>query len=134
MLDIQLLRSDLAAVADRLKARGYELDAAAFKVLEAQRKDVQSKTVYYQSQRNSKSKEIGQAKAKKDEKLVAEIMGEVQEFGGKLKQMEMELETVQAKLEDFLLQIPNVPHASVPLGKSPADNVEARRIGSPRQL
>jgi seryl-tRNA synthetase len=134
MLDIQLLRNDLAAVAERLKARGYELDATAFKALEAQRKDVQSKTEHYQSQRNSKSKEIGQAKAKKDEKLVAEIMAEVQEFGGKLKQMEMELETVQAKLEDFLLQIPNVPHASVPLGKSPADNVEARRIGSPRQF
>src|SRR5215831_8294583 len=104
MLDIQLLRNDLTAVTDRLKARGYELDAAAFKALEAQRKDVQSKTEYYQSQRNAKSKEIGQAKAKKDEKLVAQIMEEVQEFGGKLKELEGQLEVVQSKLQDLLLE------------------------------
>jgi seryl-tRNA synthetase len=134
MLDIQLLRGDLEGVAQKLGLRGFELDTAVFKELEAQRKEIQSATEYYQSQRNAKSKEIGQAKAKKDEKLVAEIMVEVQEFGGKLKQMEAELESVQLKLEDFLLRIPNIAHASVPAGKSPDDNVELRRIGSLRQF
>ena len=134
MLDVQLLRGDLDGVAHKLSARGYELDTATFKELEARRKDVQSRTEYYQSQRNTKSKEIGQAKAKRDERLVAEIMREVQEFGGKLKEMEGELETIQEKLQDFLLQIPNVPHPSVPLGKSSEDNAEARHIGSPRKF
>ena len=134
MLDIQLLRSDLDGVARRLEARGYELDRATFKQLEAQRKDIQSKTEHYQSQRNAKSKEIGQAKAKKDEKAVAEIMSEVQEFGGKLKQMESELEAVQSRLQDLLLGIPNLPDASVPPGKSPEDNREIRRIGVPREF
>ena len=134
MLDVQLLRGDLDGLAHKLSARGYELDTTTFKELEARRKDVQSRTEYYQSQRNTKSKEIGQAKAKRDEKLVAEIMKEVQEFGGKLKEMEGELETIQAKLQDFLLQIPNVPHPSVPLGKSSEDNAEARHIGSPRKF
>jgi seryl-tRNA synthetase len=134
MLDVQLLRGDLDDVARKLSARGYELDAATFKELETKRKDVQSKTEYYQSQRNAKSKEIGQAKAKRDEKSVAEIMKEVQEFGGKLKEMEGELEAIQAKLQDFLLGVPNIPHATVPAGKSSEDNVEARRIGSPAKL
>src|SRR5437879_843977 len=134
MLDIQLLRGDLEGVAQKLGLRGFELDTAVFKELEAQRKEIQSATEYYQSQRNAKSKEIGQAKAKKDEKLVAEIMVEVQEFGGKLTQMEAKLESVQLKFEDFLLRIPNIAHASVPAGKSPDDNVELRRIGSPRQF
>src|SRR5215467_15515930 len=134
MLDIQLLRNDLNSVAQRLRARGYELDTATFKQLEAERKDVQTKTEYYQSQRNAKSKEIGQAKAKRDEKLVAEIMGEVQEFGGKLKELEGQLDVIQSKLQDFLLQIPNVPTADVPLGKSSEDNVEVRRVGSLRKL
>ena len=134
MLDIQLLRGDLEEVSQKLGLRGFELDTAVFKELEAQRKEIQSTTEYYQSQRNAKSKEIGQAKAKKDEKLVAEIMVEVQEFGDKLKQMEAKLESVQLKFEDFLLRIPNIPHTSVPAGKSPDDNIELRRIGSPRQF
>ena len=134
MLDIQLLRNDLENVAQRLRARGYEVDTEIFKELEAERKDVQTKTEYYQSQRNAKSKEIGQAKVKRDEKLVAEIMGEVQEFGGKLKELESRLEIIQSKLQEFLLQIPNVPSSEVPIGKSSEDNVEVRRFGSPRQF
>jgi seryl-tRNA synthetase len=134
MLDIQLLRNDLNSVAQRLRARGYELDTATFKELETERKDVQTKTEYYQSQRNAKSKEIGQAKAKRDEKLVAQIMEEVQEFGGKLKELEGQLEVVQSKLQDFLLEIPNIPYVDVPLGKSSEENAEVRRIGSPRQF
>jgi seryl-tRNA synthetase len=134
MLDIQLLRSDLDGVAKRLEARGCELDTAKFKELEAERKVIQSKTEYYQSQRNLKSKEIGQAKAKGDEKLVSEIMAEVAEFGDQLKQMESELASVQSRLQDFLLNIPNVHHESVPFGKSTEDNTELRKVGAPRKF
>ncbi|OGA18932.1 MAG: serine--tRNA ligase [Betaproteobacteria bacterium RIFCSPLOWO2_02_FULL_63_19] len=134
MLDPQLLRADLDAVSNKLGTRGYELDTATFKKLEARRKDNQSTTEYLQSQRNAKSKEIGTAKARGDQKLVEEIMAQVQEFGGQLKQREAELGAIQARLRDFLLLVPNVPHESVPIGKSPEDNVEVRRVGEPRSF
>jgi seryl-tRNA synthetase len=134
MLDPQLLRGDLEGVSNQLGKRGYELDTATFRELEALRKDNQSTTEYLQSQRNAKSKEIGQAKAKGDEKLAAAIMAEVQEFGGRLKQREAELTEIQRKLQDFLLLVPNIPHPSVPAGKSPQDNVEVRRAGAPRSF
>ena len=134
MLDIQLLRSDLDGVAKRLEARGGKLDTAQFKELEAERKVIQSKTEYYQSQRNLKSKEIGQAKAKGDEKLVSGIMAEVAEFGDQITQMEADLASVQSRLQDFLLNIPNIPHESVPFGKLPEDNAEVRKVGTPRKF
>ena len=133
MLDPQLLRADLDAVSRKLGRRpGYELDTATFTELEAQRKENQSTTEYLQSQRNAKSKEIGAAKANGDQKLVDEIMAQVQEFGGQLKQREVELGVIQAKLREFLLLVPNIPHESVPDGKSSDDNVEVRRVGVPR--
>ncbi|HSS46282.1 MAG TPA: serine--tRNA ligase, partial [Burkholderiales bacterium] len=134
MLDIQLLRSDLDRIAKRIEARGCEFNTAEFKELEAERKVIQSKTESYQSQRNARSKEIGQAKAKGDEKLVTQILAEVAEFGDQLKRMEIELVSIQSRLQKFLLDIPNVPHESVPFGKSPEDNAEVRRVGSPRKF
>ena len=131
MLDIHGLRNDLDGVAKRLATRGYELDTAQFKELEGRRKEVQSKKEYFQSQRNSKSKEIGKAKAKGDEKLVAEIMAEVAEFGDELKRLEFDLMEIQIELDDFLSVIPNMPHADVPVGKSEADNEEVRKWGMP---
>jgi len=132
MLDIQLLRKDLAAVAGRLAERGGQIDWDVFSELEERRKNLQSSTEYLQSQRNAKSKEIGQAKAKGDEKVVAEIMAEVTAFGDRLKAQQVELETLQERLTEFLLTIPNVPHPSVPTGRSAEDNIEIRRIGAQR--
>ena len=129
MLDIQILRNTLDEVSKSLAKRGYELDTAQFKELEAERKEVQSKKEYFQSQRNAKSKEIGRAKAKGDEKLVAEIMAEVATFGDELKQLEAKDAVVQLKLKDFLALIPNTPHSSVPEGKTEIDNVEVRKVG-----
>ena len=134
MIDVQIIRNDLNAVAKKLATRGYDLDTAQFKELEAKRKDIQGTTEYYQSQRNALSKQIGQAKAKGDQKLVDEIMAEVAEFGNKLKKMESELKKVQEDLQDFLSVVPNIPHESVPVGKSPADNPERRRQRTPRKF
>jgi len=130
MFDVQLLRSDLAGVAKRLSDRGYRLDTAAFETLESQRKAVQTETQELQAKRNQLSKQVGQLKAKGEE--AGALMAQVSAQAERLKALEQELESIQARLNDFLLGIPNAPHASVPAGKSSADNPELRKVGSPR--
>jgi seryl-tRNA synthetase len=130
MFDIQLLRNDLAATAATLKHRNYALDTTAFETLEGERKRIQTDTQALQNQRNVLSKQVGMAKAKGED--AARILAEVSGLGDKLKACETRLAEVQAQLEYVLLGIPNLPHASVPLGKSETDNVEVRRWGTPR--
>jgi len=132
MLDIQALRNDLAAVAARLVTRGYVLDTAQFEQLEAARKTIQTRTQELQAKRNSSSKQIGAAKAKGED--VSAIMAEVANLGDELKNLEAQLEDVQLKLKVFFEVIPNTPHADVPHGKSEADNVEMRKVGTPTQF
>ena len=132
MLDIQTLRNDLAAVAARLATRGFALDAEKFVLLEAERKQIQTRTQELQAKRNSLSKLIGQAKAKGED--VSAIMAEVANLGDELKQLETKLEQVQHELNAFLSVIPNMPHESVPHGKSEVDNIEVRKVGSVPQF
>jgi seryl-tRNA synthetase len=130
MLDIQALRNDLAGVAARLATRGYTLDTAKFEQLEAERKTIQTRTQELQAKRNATSKQIGAAKAKGED--VSAIMAEVGALGDELKKLEAEaLPKVLAEMDAFLSTIPNLPHASVPVGKSEADNVEVRKVGTP---
>jgi len=121
MIDIQLLRNDVDAVAKRLATRGYALDVSGFNSLEIKRKSIQTGTEQLQSERNALSKQIGNAKAKKDEKLASELLAQAAGFGDKLKQMELENEAVQAKQREFVSLIPNIPHESVPVGSKPED-------------
>jgi seryl-tRNA synthetase len=130
MLDIQILRNDLAAVAARLATRGYEFPVAEFEALEHARKTIQTTTQEAQARRNASSKRIGIAKAKGED--VSTIMADVASLGDMLKQMEAQLERIQGNLQELLLVIPNLPHASVPIGKSEADNQEVRRWGEPK--
>ncbi|MES2355156.1 MAG: serine--tRNA ligase [Pseudomonadota bacterium] len=132
MLDIQLLRNDLYDVAHRLDQRGFQLDTVMFSALETQRKEIQTRTQDLQAKRNSASKLIGQAKAKGED--VAPIMVEVAGLGDELKMLEEELAVLQGKLNDFLMRIPNLPHEKVPVGRSAEENVEVRRVGTPRQF
>lgn len=127
MLDIQTLRNDLAGVAARLATRGYTLDTAKFEQLEAERKTIQTRTQELQAKRNASSKLIGQAKAKGEDTTA--IMAEVGALGDELKQLEAKLPQVLADMDAFLAVIPNVPHSTVPVGKSEADNVEVRKVG-----
>jgi seryl-tRNA synthetase len=129
MLDLQLLRTDINTVATQLATRGYALDTARFEQLEGERKTVQTRTQELQAKRNSSSKMIGQAKAKGED--VSVIMAEVANLGDELKQLESQLERIQQDMLVFLSVIPNLPHASVPAGKSEIDNVEVRKVGSP---
>jgi seryl-tRNA synthetase len=132
MLDVNLLRSDLPGVAAALAKRGAMLDSARFESLESSRKDIQVRTQELQSRRNSLSKQIGIAKSKGED--AAQILAEVAGLGEHVKALEAELERVQRELRDFLLMLPNIPHASTPVGKSSDDNVEVRRWGTPRSF
>lgn len=132
MLDIQLLRTDIEAAACRLADRGYTLDTAAFQTLENERKALQTCTQDLQAKRNASSKAIGQAKSKGED--VSAIMAEVANLGDELKANETALAELQEKINNFLLTIPNMPHASVPLGKDESANIEVRRWGTPRQF
>jgi seryl-tRNA synthetase len=132
MLDINQLRNDLPAVAAALAKRGVALDVALFESLESERKDIQTRTQELQQKRNAISKQIGAAKGRGED--TAPLMGEVAGLGDELKQLEAELTRVQARLRDFLLMLPNIAHASVPVGRSEADNVEVRRWGEPRRF
>jgi seryl-tRNA synthetase len=124
MLDIQILRADTAAVAARLADRGYTLDVAQFTALENERKAIQTETQDLQARRNALSKQIGQLKAKKED--ASALMAEVNAQAEQLKTLEAKLENVQQRLSDFLMHVPNVPHASVPAGRDADANVEVR--------
>ena len=130
MLDIQLLRNDPGDVARRLAARGFTFDVAEFQRVEAERKDIQTRTQELQAKRNAASKQIGAAKAKGGDPSA--LMREVAGMGDELASLEQRLADVQERLRGMLMTMPNLPHASVPAGRSDADNVEARRWGMPR--
>ena len=132
MLDLQQLRNDPEAIAARLTERGYSLDVARFAELEAQRKTIQTRTQELQAKRNAASKAIGQAKAKGGD--ASALLAETAALGDSLQSLERELVAVQVEQRDWLLAMPNLPHASVPKGRSEADNVEVRRWGEPREL
>ena len=102
MLDNQLLRQDINAVAAHLARRGYTLDVAAFSALEEQRKELQTKTQQLQNERNTRSKSIGQAKARGED--IEPLMAEVSQLGDELDVCKTALETVQASLDDILLR------------------------------
>ncbi len=130
MLDPVLLRAHLAETAARLlETRGYSLDVAAVEVLEGTRKQLSVQTQELQNQRNTRSKAIGQAKAKGGD--VSALLAEVAGLGDELKSNELALAAVQAKLGELALGIPNLPHASVPVGKDEHGNVEVSRWGTP---
>ena len=132
MLDVQLLRNDINTVAERLAGRGFKLDVEAFSALENERKGLQTRTQELQAKRNASSKQIGIAKSKGED--VSAIMAEVANLGDELKTCETNLAALQEKLNGLLLTIPNLPHESVPLGKDEADNVEVRKVGTPRSF
>ena len=132
MLDINALRNDLPAVVEALAKRGVTLDAARFETLEAERKRIQTLTQELQAKRNALSKQVGIAKGKGDDAQA--LLREVAGIGTSLDDLERELASVQAKLRDFLLELPNVTDASTPVGRSAEDNVEVRRYGTPRSF
>ncbi|HSH73519.1 MAG TPA: serine--tRNA ligase [Methylophilaceae bacterium] len=132
MLDIQALRNDLDAVVAKLATRKFEFDTATFSALEQERKTVQTRTQDLQAKRNASSKQIGIAKSKGED--VRAILAEVAGLGDQLKADETRLTELQTELQNLLLNVPNLPHASVPVGKSEEENIEVRKVGMPRNF
>ena len=132
MLDIQLLRNDLAGVAARLATRGFELDTAAFEQLENQRKALQVQSEEAQAKVNTLSKQIGELMKQGKREEAEAVKAEVAQVKTMQEQLNQDLPGIQAALDDLLLRIPNLPHASVPVGKDETENVEVRKVGTPK--
>nr|WP_198980175.1 serine--tRNA ligase [Herbaspirillum sp. ASV7] len=132
MIDIQLLRKDIENVAARLAARKFVLDVAGFNALEAERKQIQTRTEELQGKRNTLSKQIGMLKGKGED--ASAVMAEVNGIGDELKASATRLEEVQQQMTLFLQAVPNLPHESVPVGADESGNVEVRKVGTPRQF
>ncbi|WED27732.1 serine--tRNA ligase [Vibrio sp. DW001] len=132
MLDSKLLRTELNDTAEKLARRGFILDVDKIRELEEQRKSLQVKTEELQALRNSRSKSIGQAKAKGDHDEAARILAEVGNLGSELDQAKNALAELQVQLEEITLSVPNLPDDAVPSGKDENENVEVARWGEPK--
>jgi seryl-tRNA synthetase len=133
MLDINLLRKDLASVVALLEKRKSPqpyLDVVQFQSLEGERKTLQTRTEELQAKRNSLSKQIGMRKGKGED--TSALMAEVAGLADELKASGERLEAIQAELSAMLMSVPNLPHASVPEGTDESGNLEVRRWGVPR--
>lgn len=128
MLDIKLLRQDPDAIAEQLKCRSYHFDVESFNVLEQQRKTLSVRTQELQNERNTRSKSIGQAKAKGED--IQPLLAQVADLGDRLKQAEEELSALNQSINDVVMSLPNLLDDSVPEGKSEDDNVELRKWGT----
>ena len=132
MLDPKLLRTELDTIVAKLKTRGFDLDASKLKQLEQQRKQLQTKAENLQAERNTKSKNIGKAKAQGAD--IQPLLDEVANLGDDLKQAEEASNKVKTQLEKIQEEIPNLPHKSTPIGAGEEENVEIRKWGTPTKL
>ncbi len=132
MLDPKCLRSDIEQTAERLAARGFKLDVAAFSSLEEKRKTLQSRTQDLQNERNVRSKSIGKAKAQGQD--IAPLLAEVGKLGDELDSAKAELSELLEEITTMTQGIPNLPDESVPVGENENHNVEISRWGEPKSF
>ncbi len=131
MLDPRFLRQDIEEAAERLKGRGFELNVAEIQALEEKRKALQVKTQELQNERNTRSKAIGQAKAKGED--IAPLLAAVGSLGDELDAAKKEQDEILAELNAIAATIPNLPDSEVPFGNDEDDNVEVVKWGEPKQ-
>lgn len=128
--DLSFFRSNLDAVALRLRDRGLELNIAEFRDLDAERRAAITEAETLKAQRNTESQEI--ARLKKSGADTAEQQAKVRAIGDRIAALDAKVAEVDGRFQDILKGIPNIPHQSVPAGKSAADNFEAKKWGAPR--
>lgn len=132
MLDPKLIRQSIDTIAAQMNKRGFIIDVATFNQLEEQRKQLQVKMQDLQNERNVRSKEVGHAKAAGNN--VDDVLIKLKEVSEHLKSVEEQFAKIQIELDDFLARIPNIPHESVPVGKSEEDNQLVREWGKPKSF
>ncbi|MFQ5442320.1 MAG: serine--tRNA ligase [Thermodesulfobacteriota bacterium] len=132
MLDIKLLRDDPAGVEARLATRGAGAGLTGFKALDEKRRGLLKEVESLKEKRNSVSMEIG--RLKKEKKDAAGLVKEMQGVSERIKELDEEVKSSEAELKGFLLDIPNLPHASVPVGKDETENAPVRSWGEPREF
>ena len=128
MLDPHLLRDNPQYIADELKKRGFNFDVPAYIALDAQRKELQVTTQALQNERNQRSKDIGLAKSRNED--IAPMRADVGRISDQMDVKKAELAAVLQQIEDISLRLPNLPHASVPVGRNEEENQEIRRWGT----
>jgi seryl-tRNA synthetase len=129
MHDLNYFREHLDVFAKMASKRGTTLDLDAFRVLDKERRELITATEQLKAQRNKASEEI--ARLKKEKQNADALIAEMKQVSDRIKQGDERIAQLDATQREFLLTIPNVPHASVPVGHSAADNVEVRRWGAP---
>jgi seryl-tRNA synthetase len=132
MLDPKFLRNEVKETAERLATRGYVLDVEKLVELESRRKDLQTATQELQNERNSKSKSIGQAKARGED--IQPLLASVADLGDKLDAAKSELNVLLKEIDTIALQVPNLPQAEIPVGKDESENVEVLKWGTPKEF
>ncbi|NLY70666.1 MAG: serine--tRNA ligase [Clostridiales bacterium] len=133
MLDIKLIREDFDRVEEAIKSRGQgDYDIGLVKELDSRRRDLLADLESKRNKQKTDSKQI--PKLKKEGKDVTALMAEMKSLSEDIKRLEDEVGEVEQNLKDLLLNIPNTPHSSVPIGSSDEDNVEVRRWGEPREF
>src|SRR5450755_5108765 len=132
MHDLSLFRSNLDAIAQRLATRGFQLNLEEFRSLDTDRRAAVTESEQLKAQRNSESTEI--AKLRKQGVDTADRQQKVRSMGERITALDNRVKDLDESFQTMLAGIPNIPHESVPVGKTADDNVEARRWGQPRQF
>lgn len=132
MLDIRLVRENASVVEKALINRNYKLSLSGFLTLEEERRRLLKDAEELRNRRNTVSEEIGRLKRQKQ--VAANLMDEMKSVSEKIKELDEQLHVLEEKIDSFLLNIPNIPHESVPVGKDEAGNVEVRTWGKPKEF
>lgn len=132
MHDLSFFRNHLEAIRSKLESRGFTLDTGAFQELDRRRRQCVTESEQLKAERNQATAEIG--KLRKAGADTAERQQSVRAMGERIAELDAEANKVDVEFRDVLARVPNIPHESVPVGKSEHDNVEVRRWGAPRQF
>ena len=132
MLDIKLLRNNFEEVEKALANRNEDFDLSLFKVLDEKRRNLLGKVEVLKAEQNKVSKLIPQMK--KEGKDTADVMAEMKELAAEIRDLDVQVSEADKALNDYMLTLPNIPHPSVPMGKTDADNVEIRKFSEPTKF
>jgi seryl-tRNA synthetase len=132
MHDLSVFRNNLDAIASRLADRGFSLDVEAFRKLDTERRAAVTQSEQLKAQIKAETQEIGKLKKAGDDTSARQLA--VRELDGKIATFDEQAKSLDEQFRELLAGVPNIPHESVPTGKSAADNVEVRRVGTPPQF